>query len=114
MASALLVDRCGRRPLLLGGAAATAAALALGAYVCASPTTSTPLLLSSLLAVAYIWRVVEVAYFKAPADDSRVEAPLGMLLPTWAMIIASIVFGIWTAPIVHLASNAAQNLLGGH
>jgi multicomponent Na+:H+ antiporter subunit D len=69
---------------------------------------------SSLLAVVYIWRVVEVAYFQEPPDDVRVEAPLGMLIPTWAMIIASIVFGIWTAPIIHLASNAAQNLLGGH
>jgi multicomponent Na+:H+ antiporter subunit D len=69
---------------------------------------------SSLLAVVYIWRVVEVAYFQEPPDDVRVEAPLGMLIPTWAMIIASIVFGIWTAPIIYLASNAAQNLLGGH
>ena len=47
--SALVVDRCGRRPLLLGGAAATAATLALGAYTCSSASPSTALLLLSLL-----------------------------------------------------------------
>ena len=70
-------------------------------------------LFSSLLAVAYIWRIVEVAYFRAPPDETRTEAPWGMLIPTYAMIIASIVFGIWTGPLIHIASTAAQNLMGG-
>ncbi|MFT4978040.1 MAG: multicomponent Na+:H+ antiporter subunit D [Myxococcota bacterium] len=70
-------------------------------------------LASSLLALAYIWRVVEVAYFRPPADDTRQEAPLGMLLATWAMIIASIVFGIWTGPLIYVASAAAESLMGG-
>ncbi|MEL6347344.1 MAG: monovalent cation/H+ antiporter subunit D family protein [Myxococcota bacterium] len=71
------------------------------------------LLGASLLALSYIWRVVEVAYFHDPPDDRRQEAPLGMLIPTWAMIIASIVFGIWTSPMLYISSQAAQNLLEG-
>lgn len=69
-------------------------------------------LAASLLALGYVWRVIEVAYFHEPSDDRRQEAPLGMLIPTWVMIIASIVFGIWTSPLLHVASNAAQNLMG--
>lgn len=71
-------------------------------------------LFSSLLAVAYIWRVVEVAYFRKPADDTRQEAPLGMLIATWAMVLGAVVFGTWTGPLIHIAESAAQNLIGGH
>lgn len=70
-------------------------------------------LLASLLAVLYIWRVVEVAYFRTPPVDTPDEAPLAMLIPTWVMIGASVVFGIWTGPMLHIASEAAQSLLGG-
>ena len=40
--------------------------------------------------------MVEVAYF-APAPEGRApvkEAPLGMLLPLWALIAANVYFGI--------------------
>jgi multicomponent Na+:H+ antiporter subunit D len=73
------------------------------------------ILLSSLLAVIYIWRVVEVAYFKeAPEGAPEVsEAPLGVLLPTWVLIGASLFFGIFTSLSVGAASNAARMLIGG-
>ena len=70
-------------------------------------------LVASLLAVVYIWRVVEVMYFRAPAQDIRSEAPLGVLLPTWVMIGASVVFGIWSGPLLHIAQRAAESLIGG-
>src|SRR5690606_32170669 len=38
------------------------------------------ILVGSLLAVAYVWRVVEVAYFQE-AEGERCEAPLSMLIP---------------------------------
>jgi len=71
-------------------------------------------LLSSLVAVIYVWRVVEVAYFEAPPEESdRVgEAPLSMLLPTWLMIGASVYFGIWTTLPVGTARRAAELLMG--
>jgi len=72
-------------------------------------------LIGSLLAVIYIWRVVEVAYLRPlPAGAAAVrEAPLSMLIPTWVLIGASIYFGIDTSLTVGVARRAAVMLLGG-
>jgi multicomponent Na+:H+ antiporter subunit D len=71
-------------------------------------------LLSSLLAVVYIWRVVEVAYLKpVPEDAPKIEdAPPAMLIPTWILIGASVYYGINTDLTVGVAKQAAQQLLG--
>jgi multicomponent Na+:H+ antiporter subunit D len=70
---------------------------------------------SSLLAVIYVWRVVEVAYFRPPRDDAAAvrEAPLGMLVPTWIMIGAAYYFGIFATRTLDVAVAAAETLLGG-
>jgi len=69
---------------------------------------------TSLLAVAYVWRFVEVAYFHEPhADTLNVkEAPLSMLLPTSLLVIATIYFGLDTSFTVGSASEAAALLMG--
>jgi multicomponent Na+:H+ antiporter subunit D len=64
------------------------------------------MLISSLLAVVYVWRVVETLYFSAK------EAPLMMLVPTYVVIGATIVFGCWTVYSAELANKAAMALLG--
>jgi multicomponent Na+:H+ antiporter subunit D len=71
-------------------------------------------LLGSLLAVVYMWRVIEAAYFKpAPAGFEGVqEAPLSMLIPTWVLVIANLYFGIHTELTVGVARQAAQVLVG--
>lgn len=71
--------------------------------------------LGSLLAVAYIWRLVEAGYFQLPADGTaaRGEAPPGLLLPTWLLIGANLYFGIDTRLPVEVTAAAAQFLLGG-
>ena len=71
-------------------------------------------LLSSLLAVVYVWRVIEVAYLKpVPENASKIEdAPPAMLIPTWLLIGASIYYGINTELTVGVAKQAAQQLLG--
>jgi multicomponent Na+:H+ antiporter subunit D len=71
-------------------------------------------LVGSLLALIYVGRVVEAAYFRpAPPDGVRVqEAPLRMLIPTWILIAASIYFGIHTDITVGVAERAAEMLLG--
>jgi multicomponent Na+:H+ antiporter subunit D len=73
------------------------------------------LLISSLLALVYIWRVVEVAYFHRPPEDAAPvrEAPLVMLLPTWVLIGATLFFGLFTSWSAGLARRAAESLLGG-
>ena len=71
------------------------------------------ILLSSLLAVVYIWRVVEVAYFSAPPEGAKDidEAPWRLLAPTWILIGATLVFGIAATATVSVAENAAHWLL---
>ncbi len=73
------------------------------------------ILVGSLLAIIYVWRVVEVAYLR-PAPEGTpaggIEAPWSMLVPTWILIGASIYFGIETSLNVGVASAAARFLLG--
>ena len=73
------------------------------------------IVISSLLAVIYVWRVVEVIYFRptgAVAQDVN-EAPLSMLIPMWVLIGASIYFGIDATTTLDVAIAAARALLGG-
>ena len=67
------------------------------------------ILIGSLLAVVYIWRVIEVAYFRPiPKDAPSVhEAPLSMVIPTWILIGATLYFGIETSLTVGTANQAA-------
>ena len=70
-------------------------------------------LLSSLLAVVYVWRVVEVAYFQKADDDSNIkEAPLMMQISMWTLTGATLYFGIQTDLTVNVAQRAAGLLLG--
>jgi multicomponent Na+:H+ antiporter subunit D len=72
------------------------------------------ILLSSLLALVYVWRVIEVAYFRAPTTGKNIkEAPLSMLIPLWVMAGASIYFGIDTDMTLGVAKLAAEMLVGG-
>lgn len=71
-------------------------------------------LVGSLLAVIYVWRVVETAYLQEPAEGRPryQEAPLSMLLPTWVMVLANLYFGIHTSLTAGTAQHAAQLLMG--
>ena len=74
-------------------------------------------LLASLLAVVYVWRIVETAYFKAPlapiAGKEQVkEAPMAFLLPVWMLVSANVYFGLDTRLSVEVATAAAQSLFG--
>jgi multicomponent Na+:H+ antiporter subunit D len=72
------------------------------------------ILLGSLLAVVYVWRIVEVAYFKPPLATgvATKEAPLLFLVPIWMLVLANIYFGIDTRLSVQVAQSAAQSLFG--
>jgi multicomponent Na+:H+ antiporter subunit D len=70
---------------------------------------------SSLIAVIYVWRVIESAYFREAPEDLRdvVEAPLSLLIPAWVLVFANVYFGIETSLPVSLAELAARTLMGG-
>lgn len=69
--------------------------------------------LSSLLTLAYVWRIVETIYMReAPADVRRSEAPPSMLIPTWIFAGLSLYFGIDAGLTSMAASRAANALMG--
>ena len=72
------------------------------------------IVMSSLLAVIYVWRVVEVIYFRPSSEIAKdaKEAPLSMLIPAWVLISASIYFGIDATSTLDVAFAAARTLLG--
>ena len=73
------------------------------------------IVLSSLLAVAYVWRFVEAAYFQSAVDDAAPvrNTPWAMRLPTALMVGATVYFGLDTSFTVGSAAQAAQALLPG-
>lgn len=73
------------------------------------------MLASSLLALVYVWRVVEALFFAEPSEAaaSAKEAPLSMLIPLYVVIGATIVFGVWTPCSAGLAESAAEFLFAG-
>ena len=68
------------------------------------------IMLSSLLAVIYVWRVVEVMYFRAPPPDQGAvrEAPVSMLVPMYVLIGAAFWFGIDATFTGDVAMSAAE------
>ena len=70
---------------------------------------------ASLIAVAYVWRVVEAAYLRPAQDAAPVpgEAPPGMLAAALGMVVLCVYFGLETSFSVDGARDAALLLLGG-
>ena len=70
---------------------------------------------SSLIAVIYVWRFVEIAYFRDPPDDAPKpgEPPLSMMVPALFMIGACLWFGLDSGWSMDLALRAAEALMEG-
>jgi len=84
------------------------AALAQGSWFVAAIV-----MVGSLMALIYIWKVIEVAYFERREDEDEIqEAPLSLLVPTWALVAASFWFGIDAGTTSQVAISAAETLLG--
>lgn len=71
---------------------------------------------SSLLAVVYIGRVVEIAWFRAPdgAAAAPRKPPVEMVAVTWVLTLAVIYFGFDTRINAGIAGQAAHLLLAGY
>ena len=72
------------------------------------------IVVSSLMAVVYIWRIVETTYFGEPADETATvrEAPTVLLAATWVGALANVYFGLQPYIPATLSTNAAQLLMG--
>jgi len=73
------------------------------------------ILLSSLLAIIYVWRIFEVAYLRQPhiTEHGPKTVPLSMLIPTWILALAGIFFGANATLTLNIAHAAARQLMGG-
>jgi len=71
------------------------------------------ILLGSLLSVVYMWKIIEVMFFRPTTDTGLQvnEAPLSLLIPMWVLVFANIYFGFNTELTVNVAETAV-NLLG--
>jgi multicomponent Na+:H+ antiporter subunit D len=72
------------------------------------------IVVSSLMAAVYIWRVIEVAYFQLPKDGAATvrEAPIELLAVTCLAALANIYFGLSSDFPLSLSVDAAGLLLG--
>ena len=70
---------------------------------------------SSLIALIYVGRVLEIAWLRepSPAIAHASDPPLSMLVPILALAAATIYFGIDTQWTAGIAGTAAKSLLGG-
>ncbi|MBT4937735.1 MAG: monovalent cation/H+ antiporter subunit D family protein, partial [Rhodospirillaceae bacterium] len=73
------------------------------------------IVLSSLLAVIYVWRVVEVAYFQPAPENAEplTPAPISLVIPMWILIGATLYFGIDATTTLDVAGAAAKALAPG-
>lgn len=72
------------------------------------------ILISSLMALVYVWRIIETLYFGEPVEtgaDIR-EAPPLLLSVTWIAALANIYFGLFPDFATSLARGAATLLTG--
>jgi len=71
------------------------------------------LIVSSLLAVVYVGKIIDIAYFKpVKAENANItEAPASILLPVWIFAALTIYFGIDTRLTVGLSQRVAETLL---
>jgi multicomponent Na+:H+ antiporter subunit D len=71
---------------------------------------------SSLLAVVYVWRIIEVVYFAEPViqdgEPRHADAPIRMLVPTWILAGACIYFGLFSDFAIEISELAASQLFG--
>lgn len=68
---------------------------------------------SSLLAVIYVWRIVEILFLQPPKTSVVAkEVPLSMIIPAWVLALACIWFGSTTEVTIGAAEVAANGFIG--
>lgn len=69
---------------------------------------------SSLLALGYVWRIVEAGYFKPIPEGVSARREVGpwILVPLWVLVLGNVYFGIDAWLPESVAAGAARALLG--
>ena len=85
-----------------------------GLFLSGHPILAALVLFGSVLAAIYTWRFVEIAYLRPPQEtpEIRQSLPIEKLLPVLLLLGASIYFGWQPGPVIDLAREAAQQLIG--
>ena len=69
---------------------------------------------SSLLAVIYVWRLVEILYFQKHSEKTeQKDVPLKFLIPLWTLSLSCIYFGLATDITLGASRSAAESFLSG-
>jgi multicomponent Na+:H+ antiporter subunit D len=69
------------------------------------------IVLGSVLALVYVGRVVELAFFKSSDEQLQLgEAPIALQAPVWLLLIANIYLGIFPDSIISVARYIAEGL----
>ncbi|MEM7686070.1 MAG: proton-conducting transporter membrane subunit, partial [Pseudomonadota bacterium] len=71
------------------------------------------IMVSSVLAVIYLGRVVEIAWFREPKAAVVRKPPVEMMAMTWVLALATIWFGVQTDLSAGVPTIAAAELLAG-
>lgn len=68
--------------------------------------------IGSILAIAYVWRLVAAIWLRPPHDTAapRREAPMSLLLPVWLLIALNVYIGVQAQPLLLVARDAAASL----
>nr|CEL17514.1 NADH-ubiquinone oxidoreductase chain N [Kibdelosporangium sp. MJ126-NF4]CTQ91259.1 NADH-ubiquinone oxidoreductase chain N (EC 1.6.5.3) [Kibdelosporangium sp. MJ126-NF4] len=72
------------------------------------------MLASSVLALVYVGRLVEIAWFREPTGQTQpVKPPASMIAAVWSLVLLSVYFGVDASLPARLADLAASALLPG-
>lgn len=90
-------------------------ALLTAALEAGRPWIAAAIVASSLLAVAYVWRFVECAYFREPEHPQAPggAVPASMMAPALLLVALVVAAGLHASPVLEAARRAAAALMGG-
>jgi multicomponent Na+:H+ antiporter subunit D len=73
------------------------------------------LLIGAILAAVYCFRIIYYMFFQPGEEgawrDQVMDAPAGMLAPTWALSLATLFFGVFSYLFLDSLLKAAASLL---
>ncbi|MES0873103.1 monovalent cation/H+ antiporter subunit D family protein [Sinimarinibacterium thermocellulolyticum] len=71
------------------------------------------MLVSSLLALVYVGRIIEAAWFREPPAGEAAPAAPGMSVAAWLLVLLTLWIAVDSAGLADVAGVAARGLLGG-